>query len=292
MIYSTERLQDELKQIIRKNTEGEHPHLVIFRTSDDAASEVYIRQKKNRGEELGFKISIIDLMKVHPSEWVKIVETYCESDDVHGVIVQKPFFKDSPQMRLVDKFIRQAIPVVKDVDCMTIRNRIRSESNSIFAHKACTAKGIEQIIVSKFGNDLSGKSVVIINRSELIGKPLFQMLLKRNATITMCHSKTPQDALERQIRSADIIVTATGIKDFLRAEMFDSLSPYFIVDAGICRINGKVYGDCDRALYDSDNVELTPVPGGVGRLTVLNLLLNTAAAYSAQMLFNAQPLAD
>lgn len=248
-----ERLKLNIKDLVALYGEG---RLDIVETSDDFASKKYIGNKIKLGRELGINVRVIK-----PEEIV--------SSEADGIIVQLPVGELYDENDLI-----MSIPRSKDVDGFLHLDDIMRYGCSDL--EPCTALGVRMILAHKFG-DITGLNVVIINRSNIVGKPLAMSLINMGCTVTVCHSKTDELTMLRHIKHADAVVTAVGKPNFITRDMLSGKS--FVIDVGICRDeNGKVCGDCDRALYDDPNVLVTPVPKGVGQLTVLNLLYNTMVA--------------
>lgn len=235
--------------------------LDIIKTSDDFASEKYINAKIKKAQQLGIKTRVITPEEMGES-------------DAHGIIVQLPV----DNLRYDADQLIARIPDHKDVDGLKSVNmgEVTKFGHSDFS--PCTARGITAILDTFFNNDLAGKNVVIVGRSNLVGKPLSMMLLGMDCTVTICHSMTPRNDLLRYIKNADAVVVAVGQKGFITRDMLKVGA--FVVDVGINRdSNGKVCGDVGQSVITAPDVFTTPVPGGVGKMTVLGLMENTVNAY-------------
>lgn len=257
MIYSVKGLVHELEETIKERikTYGT-PSLDILATSDDYASKKYIENKIKKGTELGVNVRKIGLDEFKTST-------------ADGIIVQLPVGKGIYERELIEQ-----IDPSKDVDGFNdvILGEIMRRGHSFLS--PCTAKGVRDLI-HRFYADVTGLDVVIINRSNIVGKPLAMMLLADDMTVTICHSKTKD--LASHTKRANVVVTAVGKENFITRDMLKDHA--FVIDVGICRDeNGKVCGDCSKDLYTDPTVYCTPVPNGVGRLTVLELLNNTTLA--------------
>ena len=257
MIYDIQPIVDNLKQFLKDQTiKGS---LDIVKTSDDFASKKYIGNKIKLGQELGFKVRVI-----RPEEMA--------TSQADGIIVQLPVGEGYDEQTLVE-----SVPKEKDVDGFHLETlgKIMRDGNAQLA--PCTARGIVQIIYAFYNGALEGKNVVIVNRSNIVGKPLAMMLLGLDCTVTVCHSKTPEKVLLQHLKEADVVVTAVGKKNFIKRPMLKDGA--LVVDVAINRDeNGKVCGDVAECVKNSPYVWTTPVPRGVGQLTVLNLLYNTHCA--------------
>ena len=260
MIYDVKPLIGAMKLAIRDYVaqHGE-PSLDIVKTSDDYASKKYIGNKIALGQELGINVRVI-----RPEEMKTSV--------ADGMIVQLPVGGHWNEDTLVN-----SVPKNADVDGFHLEHLGEIMKNGESYLEPCTARGVVQIISKFFDNELSGKNVVIINRSNIVGKPLAMMLIAKDCTVTVCHSKTPFSTLLRHTREADVVVTAVGKPNFITRGMLKTGA--LVVDVGICRDeNGKLCGDVGKNVKKSPDVWTTPVPGGVGQFTVLNLLHNTILA--------------
>lgn len=241
--------------------ETKNPTLVIFVTQHDPATDCYCRNKEKVAADVGIKAVVVDLYDRSLEDIRNILrETHCPS------ILQLPLRKDLEKHK--DELI--ALLGFNDVDGLS--------PDSPFT--PATALGIAEYI-----DTLPipiGAHVLIINRSELIGKPLAKRLLEMNYTVTVAHSKTMKPVLKALMHDADIIVTATGIEDFI---LFGLVRPgTVVIDAGITRgKDGKIVGDCSQVLKDLKDVFVTPVPGGVGQLTTTFLMRNVAEWYECQI---------
>ena len=259
MIYSIDSIVDDINRDIRDivNSIGRRPKLHIVKTSDDFASAKYVNNKVKAGNALGFDVSVID-------------PTQIGVGDSDGIIVQLPVGEQYDKDQLLS-----IIDQSNDVDGFSIGacGELMQRGDTNLA--PCTARAIVQIVDRFFNHNIRSKNIVIINRSNIVGKPAAMMLLHRDATVTICHSHT--DDITKYTKNADCVITAVGKPNFITRDMLKRGA--LVIDVSINRsVDNKVCGDCDRSLWSDSDVYCTPVPKGVGRLTVANLLLNTAIA--------------
>lgn len=248
--------------------------LTVIQVGEDPASSVYVRQKNKMAESLGFNFNHIRLDEnIKEEELLNIIEKLNNDDNVDGILVQMPI-----PNHLNAKKIQNAILPCKDVDGLTDIN-IGRLSHNIDSLVPCTPMGIIDLL--KYYNiDINGKNVVIVGRSDLVGKPLALLMANNDATVTLCHSKTKN--LSFYTKNADILVVAIGRANFIKKE--DVKKGSVIIDVGINRMeDGKLCGDVlfeevkDKASY------ISPVPGGVGQMTVAELGYNTYKAHFIRM---------
>lgn len=247
------------------------PCLAIISSGGDA-SNVYVKQKIKACERLGIKCihHKIDELSGHTA-FIDAVTKYNNDPNVHGIIVQLPI-RDYDDMSPYVRSILNHISYEKDVDGLSSNNVADIWADDISYYEPCTPKGIVRLLKYYLG-DISGKHVVILGRSTLVGKPLAGLLLRENCTVTICHSHT--EMLVYHIASADILVTAMGNKDVIKN------IPYGVealVDVSINRDEfGHLIGDVPKTLYNRFKY-YTPVPGGVGPMTVAMLMENVVDA--------------
>lgn len=259
------------EEIARLTCNGRRaPCLAIITVGEDQASRVYVRNKVRACEKVGINVIHKTLSECTPfNDIIKTIDTYNANGAVDGVMVQLPLPK-----HLVERQVLDAIDPAKDVDGLTTVNvgRLRSGQECF---NPCTAQGIIYLL-DTYGVDIDGKNVTIIGRSNIVGKPLADLMMAKGATVTQCHSRTKD--LKRCTVNADVVVSAVGRPKFLTADMFSQDS--IIIDVGINRDeNGKLCGDVDFDTVKDKVSLITPVPGGVGTLTVVELLRNTIDAY-------------
>ena len=247
--------------------------LAVILVGDDPASQVYVRNKMKGCEEVGIKSFMCGLPGDSTFEQVAdTIKSLNENPEVSGIILQLPLPKHLDENPLLD-----LIDPAKDVDgCHYVqKGRLWTGRESLIA---CTPFGIMRIL-DHYGIELEGKNAVVVGRSNLVGKPLAQLLLDKNATVTICHSRTKN--IGEITSRADIVCVAIGKAKFLKADMVKEGA--VVVDVGMDRDeNGKLCGDVDFAEVAPKCSFITPVPGGVGPMTVTMLLQNTVKAYKQQ----------
>jgi len=254
----------------RVNKLSKKPSLVIIRVGEDFASGKYVSNKVKKCEEVGISSKIIHLDEsISQDEVEKIIIDLNKDKDVTGILLQLPIPK-----HLNEDYLTNLIEDEKDVDGFTIGNMGKLSLN-LEGNVACTPRGI-MTLLKEFKIDMEGKDVVIINRSNIVGKPLAQLFLQENATVTIAHSKTKN--LKEKISSSDIVVTAVGKANFLSAQDFSNNTT--IIDVSInFNESGKMCGDVSKEDYDvivnEKQCHLTPVPNGVGQMTVIELIEQT-----------------
>ncbi len=247
-------------------TSGIQPGLAAVLVGDDPASAVYVKNKRLACEKAGLYPEEHRLpASTSQEELLRLVEQLNGNPRIHGILVQLPL-----PSHIESKVILQAVSPNKDVDGFHPLNIGRLvEGDPRFV--PCTPKGIIHLIDST-GQDISGKRAVIIGRSNIVGKPVAMLLLHRHATVTICHSRTKD--LPGVVREADIIVAAIGKPHFVTADMVKEGA--LIIDVGINRLSdGKLVGDVDFSGVQNTAGWITPVPGGVGPMTIAMLLQNT-----------------
>lgn len=261
--------QDLKKEVSTYTNGGKQIGLAVIIVGADPASEVYVKSKINACNEVGLTSYHYALPEtISEEELLQLIRSLNENKDVYGILVQLPLPKHLNKDRILGE-----IDVRKDVDGFSAY-----QSGKMFlgenALLSCTPKGIIELL--RFYNiEISGKNAVVIGRSNIVGKPTAMLLLKENATVTICHSKTKD--IEKITKKADIIVTAVGKPNFLTADMVKD--GVVVIDAGINRLNGKLCGDVDFDGVQQKASFITPVPGGVGPMTVTMLLQNTLEAF-------------
>lgn len=254
---------EDLKNSLAKS--GKKPFLAVILVGEDPASLVYVNNKKKKAEYIGVRTEVIHLpADVSEQELLTEIETLNNNTEVTGILVQMPL----PKHISVDKVV-SAISPKKDVDCFTPENVGRLAIGMEPYFYPATPQGV-LMLLDKYNIELEGKHAVVIGRSNIVGKPMAQLLLRRNATVTMCHSKTKN--LEEKIKTADIVISAVG-KKVVRCKMVEKKS--VIVDVGIFRdSDGKLTGDVDFEVVEPTVEYITPVPGGVGPMTIASLMYN------------------
>ncbi len=253
-------LKEKIEKMKRK------PGLAVVIVGEDPASCIYVRNKIKACGELGIRSYAYELpLTATQKELEELLDGLAENDEVDGILLQLPLPKGFDEESAV-----KHIPFEKDVDGFSAANLgLLMQSKQKVA--ACTPSGVMKLL-EKAGIDLNGKHAVVLGRSETVGKPMAMLLLNANATVTVCHSKTKN--LAEICRSADIIVSAVGRVNFVRADMVKEGA--VVVDVGINRNEaGKLCGDVDFENVKEKASYITPVPGGVGPMTITMLMHNT-----------------
>jgi methylenetetrahydrofolate dehydrogenase (NADP+)/methenyltetrahydrofolate cyclohydrolase len=257
-------VESEIRQILE--TLRYRPGLVAVRVGNDPASEVYVRNKAKKARELGLRgDERIFPERLSEADLLAEVDRLNRDDDVDGILVQLPLPKHIDPRNVID-----AIDPAKDVDGFhPINVGLLQLGRPRLV--PCTPAGIMRLIDST-GQKIEGKRAVVVGRSDIVGKPVAALLLQRHATVTIAHSRTAD--LPAITRDADILVAAVG-----RAQMIDSAKPgSVVIDVGINRVDGKLKGDVDFEKVKDVAGWITPVPGGVGPMTIAMLMRNTLTA--------------
>ncbi|MBP5684530.1 MAG: bifunctional methylenetetrahydrofolate dehydrogenase/methenyltetrahydrofolate cyclohydrolase FolD [Bacilli bacterium] len=260
------KIKDELREKVSKLKVK--PKLVVISVGDNPASKVYVRQKEKCAKYIGFDYLHMHFDSISDDDLIREIGKLNKDDSVSGMIVQLPLPKGMDEKRIVN-----SINVNKDVDGLTYLNAGKLLNNEECL-TSCTPSGIMELLKA-YNVDPCGKNAVVIGRSILVGKPMMNLLINTNATVTLCHSKTIE--LKKITRKADILVVAIGKPNFVTRDMVKRGS--VIIDVGINRVDDKLIGDVNY-LDVKDKVKLiTPVPGGVGPMTVVMLMNNVYKAY-------------
>lgn len=276
-----EKILNEVKEEVA--TLPTQPHLAVVIVGDDKASHTYVKNKEKTCEQVGIKSSVIMLREDIPQIALDTVINQLNNDEnVHGILLQLPLPKHLNEQRAID-----LISQYKDVDGLTIANAgLVALGRLDEAIIPCTPSGVIRMF-DEIGYDLEGKTVTIIGRSNLFGKPMSQLCLSRNATVKMCHSRT--NKLHNELDFQDVVISAIGKPKFLDNTHLSYND--VLVDVGINRDeNGKLCGDID--IEDVLSIEeeapkyYTPVPGGIGTITTAMLMKNVIKAYKMQKEMN------
>ena len=265
-----EKLLTDLKQKIdRFQTK---PTLVVILVGENPASKIYVNNKKKTAEELGINSQVINYpANISEEELLAKIEELNNKKDVTAILVQLPLPEHISKENVIN-----AIAPEKDVDGFTPYNFGKLFSGEIPTVYPCTPKGI-LLLLDEYGIELEGKHVVVVGRSNIVGRPLSQMLLNRNATVTVCHSKSNLDI----IKTADVVISAVG-KNIIEGEMLKLGS--VVVDVGIFKDeNGKTRGDVNFESASQVASYISPVPGGVGPMTIASLMLNTVELFEQNL---------
>ena len=254
---------------ILKNKTGKTPGLAVVLVGDDPASAVYVKNKNKTCKNIGFQ-SFEHILPENTSEdkLLNLINELNNDDQVNGILVQLPL-----PSHISSKTILVSINPQKDVDGFHLENVGRLVTgNALF--KPCTPAGIIKLL-DEYKIEIEGKNAVIIGRSNIVGKPVSFLLLERNATVTICHSRTKD--LPSITRSADILIAAIGKPNFVSLDMVKNNA--VVIDVGINRLDGKLVGDVDFASVSKQASLITPVPGGVGPMTIAMLMANTLQSF-------------
>lgn len=263
-------MSDELRgEIARRVTalgeKGVTPGLAVILVGEDPASQIYVRNKGIACEQTGIHSVTIRMPEDTTQEALEAqIRALNEDNTIHGILVQLPL-----PAHLDEAAALAVITPEKDVDGFHVINAGKL-LNGLPGVVACTPKGALEMI-RRTGIDLSGKEAVVVGRSNIVGKPMAMLLLRENCTVTVCHSRTAN--LAEHTRRADILVAAVGKAKFITADMVKPGA--VVIDVGINRVDGKVVGDVDFEAVKEVASWITPVPGGVGRMTITMLLENT-----------------
>lgn len=267
-------MSDELRVRIAERVaalkeKGVHPGLAVILVGEDPASQIYVRNKEKGCEQVGMHSIAIRLpAETTQNELESHIRSLNADASIHGILVQLPLPR-----HLDEAAVLAVIAPEKDVDGFHVQNAGKL-LNGLEGVVACTPKGALEMI-RRTGVDLSGKEAVVVGRSNIVGKPMAMLLLQQNCTVTMCHSRTAD--LAAHTRRADVLVAAVGKAKFITADMVKPGA--IVIDVGINRnAEGKVVGDVDFDAVKEVAGWITPVPGGVGRMTITMLLENTVEA--------------
>lgn len=277
MIISGVEVSTKLKTELTQKVEllkkkGIDPCLATILVGDDQPSAIYIRNKHKACSELGIKTKDNTMpSSIEEEKLIELINSLNNDPSVHGILLQLPLPSHIDQFEVINK-----IKPTKDVDGLTYQNAglLLNKKSSLIP---CTPLGVMELF-NYYKIELKGKDIIIINRSILVGKPLFLLLLEKDATVTICHSKTRD--LEEKLRRADIIITAVGNRKLFTLKPEHVKEDVVIIDIGISRENGKIIGDTDFERVAPKASWITPVPGGVGPMTITMLLNNTIKAAS------------
>ncbi len=255
-----------------KEKTGKSPGLATVLVGDDPASAVYVRNKNKTCQKLGFVSFEHNLPETTPeNELLQLIETLNNNPEVSGILVQLPLPK-----QIDSKKVLEAVDPMKDVDGFHPVNVGHLATGEALL-TPCTPTGIIRLL-DHSGIAIEGARAVVLGRSNIVGKPAAMLLLQRNATVTVCHSRTRD--LAEVTRSADILVAAIGKPKFVTGDMVKEGAA--VIDVGINRVDGKLVGDVDFEAVSPRAAWITPVPGGVGPMTIALLMENTLKAFRAQ----------
>lgn len=270
-IIDGKAIAKEIREDIKKEAMplSRKPGLAVILVGDDPASKVYVDNKAKVCMELGIKSFVYRLPDTTTEkELYELVDELNKNDDVDGILVQHPV-----QGGADEKNVFNRIAPEKDVDGFNVINKGKL-SAGIDSFVPCTPLGIVYMLEHE-GIKIEGKNVVIIGRSNIVGKPLASLMLRENGTVTVCHSKT--ENIKEICQNADILVAALGRAKFVTEDMVKEGA--VVVDVGINKVDGKLCGDVDFENVSKKVSAITPVPGGVGPMTIAMLMKNVMKAY-------------
>ena len=273
-LMAEELTRDQARRVAEMAAKGVVPGLAVVLVGEDPASQIYVRNKGIACETVGMHSKTIRLpQSASQDEVIAVIDELNTDAAIHGILVQLPLPRHLDEAAVLARILPQ-----KDVDGFHISN-----AGKLFSGQSgvvpCTPKGIIHML-KQGGVDLAGKDAVVIGRSNIVGKPAAMLLLNENCTVTICHSRTHN--LKEHCRRADILVAAIGKPRFVTADMVKPGAA--VVDVGINRVDGKVVGDVDYEAVSEVAGYITPVPGGVGKLTISMLIENTLEAACRQTL--------
>ncbi len=260
---------DAALQVEELKKKGIEPKLAVVRVGEREDDLSYERGLLKRFEAVGALVeSVVFPLDVTQEELEAGIKKLNEDDKVHGILVFRPLPK-----HLDEEVIKEMVTEVKDVDCMGSANTAHVFAQDGKGHAPCTPQAVIEML-DFYGYDLTGKKAVVVGRSMVVGKPLAQMLLKKNATVTICHTKTAD--LRAEVKAADFVFACAGVAKMLDASYISE--GQVVIDVGINMLDGKLCGDVDYESVSEIAAAATPVPGGVGTVTTSVLLKHVLAS--------------
>lgn len=254
---------------VLKENEQRVPGLAVVLVGDDPASKIYVNSKARQSKKIGMQAITIQLdSEISQEDLIKEIEVLNTKDDVDGILVQLPLPKHLDEAIIID-----TISPMKDVDGLHLENIGLLEIGTP-RFIPCTPLGIINLL-EEYNYEFEGKDALVIGRSRLVGNPIATLLKNKNMTVTQAHSRTKK--LEEKIKVNDLIVVAAGVKGLISASMLDER--HVVVDVGMHRGDNELSGDVDKEAYNKVSL-ITPVPKGVGPMTIVSLLENTMLAYT------------
>jgi tetrahydrofolate dehydrogenase/cyclohydrolase, NAD(P)-binding domain protein len=268
-----EEISNEQKEIVeRKNLRP--AGLAVIIVGENPASQVYVRNKTRACEKVGFYSETIKLEEnISENDLIKKIEELNEDDKIDGILVQLPLPKHIDELKVIN-----SIKPEKDVDGFSNVNVGKMVIGDESGFLSCTPYGIMQLLEG-YDIDVDGKDVVVVGRSNIVGKPMAMMLIQKGATVQVCNSRTKD--LSKKLKKADIIVVAVGVPRMIKAT--DVKEGVVVIDVGINRVDGKLCGDVDYEDVAQKASYITPVPGGVGPMTIASLIKNTFISYQRKI---------
>lgn len=272
MILDGKKVSEKILENVKNKVQSMDvkPHLVVILVGEDPASKIYVRNKQKAAEKVGITSSVINFAEsITEDELVAKIEELNADPEITGILVQLPLPKHIDKNKIVT-----VISPKKDVDGFTPENVGKLAIGIEPYFYPATPQGI-LMLLDEYSINLEGADAVVVGRSNIVGKPMAQMLLQRNATVTACHSYTKD--IEEKIKTADILISAVG-KKIVRCKMVKKNS--VVVDVGIFKdSNGQLTGDVDFDYVSSSAGYISPVPGGVGPMTIASLMYNASKVY-------------
>ncbi len=260
-------LESEIKKLEKK------PKLAVILVGENPASQIYVKNKQKTALQIGIESLVIDLPEtISEDNLIEHIHILNEDKNINAILVQLPLPKHINVNRVIEN-----IEPTKDVDGFHPLNAGKLAIGQTPYAYPCTPKGIIKLL-EEYKINLEGKKTVVVGRSNIVGKPLAQLLLSKNATVTIAHSKT--ENLKEMTKNADIIFSAIGQAKFITQDMVKD--NVIAVDVGINRCDGKLCGDIDFENIKSKADFITPVPGGIGPMTIAMLMQNTLELYNLQ----------
>ena len=274
-ILDGKSLRDKLLEDLKAEIDGfdEKPSLAVILVGNNPASQIYVNNKKKTAEKLG----IVSNVFIYPEDVeveviINKIDELNNDKNVHAILVQLPLPEHLDKNRIINRILPS-----KDVDCFTFENYGKLASGQEPAVYPCTPNGV-LLLLKEYGIDLDGKNVAVVGRSNLVGKPMGLLAMRENATVTFCHSHTKN--LAKITKRADVIISATG-HPVIKSDMVKEGA--VVIDVGIFKDeNGTLRGDVEFDEVSGVADFISPVPGGVGPMTIASLMLNTVKLYKKQ----------
>lgn len=273
-IIDGKKYAKEIKEQLKSQTESlkKHnivPKVAVILTKEDAQSRIYIKAKMRACRKIGYDFEFFEMLEESENNILDLIEKLNNDKKTHGILVQMPLCDGVSKEKILS-----SIDPKKDVDGFTYYNAGRMITGVDPYFYPCTPLGIIYLLKKTIGNDLSGLNAVVIGRSNIVGSPLSYMLLKENCTVSITHSKTKN--IQEITKTADIVIIAIGVPKFLKSDMVNNKS--YIIDVGVTKKDGMIFGDADFDNLLEKSSAITPVPKGVGPMTIAMLLNNTFKA--------------
>ena len=263
-----EKIREEHSQL--KEKYGKPAGLAVVIVGNNPASQVYVKNKIRACENVGFYSENIELDEnISEKELLQEIDKLNKNDRINGILVQLPLPVHINELKIID-----SISPEKDVDGFHVSNIGKMVIGDETGFLSCTPYGIMQLL-EEYKIEIAGKDAVIIGRSNIVGKPMALMLIQKGATVQVCNSNTKD--LRKKLNEADIIIVAAGVPKLLKKE--DVKEGAVVIDVGINRVDGKICGDVDYEEVAEKTSYITPVPGGVGPMTIASLIKNTFKSY-------------